>query len=60
MCRTFFNDEIAKIAFRARQILAATAGSSLPEGRRAIEILLEWTPVNTLASRRQIAEYLLA
>jgi butyryl-CoA dehydrogenase len=55
MFRTFLNDEISRITFASRQVLAATDGSRLPE----VESLLRWSPVNTVATRRQIALHLL-
>jgi hypothetical protein len=53
--RTFLNDEIARIAFASRQVLAATGGDRLSE----VESQLRWTPVNTVATRRRIAEHML-
>jgi len=54
--RTFLNDEISRITYSARQVLAAG-----DEGRMSeVESLLRWTPVNTVATRRRIAEHLLA
>jgi alkylation response protein AidB-like acyl-CoA dehydrogenase len=55
MFRTFLNDEISRITFASRQVLAATGGDGLPE----VESLLRWTPVNTVATRRRIAEHVL-
>jgi butyryl-CoA dehydrogenase len=55
MFRTFLNDEISRITFASRQVLAATDGARLPE----VESLLRWTPVNTVTTRRQIASHLL-
>jgi len=39
----------------ARQLLAAVGGDRLSE----VETLLQRTPVNTVATRRRIAEYLI-
>ena len=55
MFRTFLNDEIARMTHLARQLLAATDGERFPEA----ESLLRWTPVNTVATRRRIAGYML-
>jgi alkylation response protein AidB-like acyl-CoA dehydrogenase len=55
MFRTFLNDEISRVTFASRQVLAATGG----DGPSETEPLLRWTPVNTVATRRQIAEHLL-
>jgi alkylation response protein AidB-like acyl-CoA dehydrogenase len=55
MFRTFLNDEISRITFASRQVLAATGGDGLPE----VESLLRWTPINTVATRRQIANHVL-
>jgi alkylation response protein AidB-like acyl-CoA dehydrogenase len=55
MFRTFLNDEIARIGVASRQVIAATGGAGLSE----MESLLRWTPVNTIATRRRIAESLL-
>jgi hypothetical protein len=55
MFRTFLNDEIARIGIASRQVLAATSGGRFPE----VESLLRWTPVNTVATRRRIAEHVL-
>jgi len=54
MFRTFLNDEISRITFCARQLMAATG-----EDRDSMESLLVWTPINTVATRRRIAEHLL-
>ena len=51
--RTFVNDEISRITFCARQILAVAGPVD------AVETLLHWTPINTVATRRLIAEHLL-
>ena len=56
MSRTFLNDEIARIGVASRQVLAATGGDRFSE----VESLLRWTPMNTVATRRQIAESLLS
>jgi len=55
MFRTFLNDEISRITFASRQVLAATG----EDGPSEAEPLLRWTPVNTVATRRQIAQHLL-
>jgi alkylation response protein AidB-like acyl-CoA dehydrogenase len=55
MFQTFLNDEISRITFAARQVIAATGGDGLSE----VESLLRWTPINTVATRRQIANHLL-
>jgi alkylation response protein AidB-like acyl-CoA dehydrogenase len=56
MFRTFLNDEISRITFASRQMLAATNPDTLSE----VEVLLRWTPVNTVATRRQVAEHVLS
>jgi alkylation response protein AidB-like acyl-CoA dehydrogenase len=56
MFRTFLNDEIARIGVASRQVLAVTGGERFSE----VESLLRWTPVNTVATRRRIAESLLS
>jgi alkylation response protein AidB-like acyl-CoA dehydrogenase len=55
MFRTFLNDEIARIGFASRQVLAATGGDRLSE----VESQLRWTPVNTVPTRRRIAEHMI-
>jgi alkylation response protein AidB-like acyl-CoA dehydrogenase len=55
MFTTFLNDEIARIAFASRQVLAATGGDRLSE----VESQLRWTPVNTVPTRRRIAEHMI-
>jgi alkylation response protein AidB-like acyl-CoA dehydrogenase len=55
MFRTFLNDEIARIGFASRQVLAATGGDRLSE----VESQLHWTPVNTVPTRRRIAEHMI-
>jgi alkylation response protein AidB-like acyl-CoA dehydrogenase len=54
MFRTFLNDGIARMTHSARQLLAAVGGNRLSE----VETLLQWTPVNTVMTRRRIAEYM--
>jgi hypothetical protein len=53
--RTFLNDEIARIGIASRQVLAVTGGERFSE----LESQLRWTPVNTVATRRRIAEHML-
>ena len=60
MFRTFLNDEIARIVFAARQVLATTNGASLKERLSEVETLLLWTPLDTVALRKVVAEHLLA
>jgi alkylation response protein AidB-like acyl-CoA dehydrogenase len=55
MLRTFLNDELSRIVIASRQVLAATGGHGLSD----VESLLRWTPVNTVATRRRIAEHVL-
>jgi alkylation response protein AidB-like acyl-CoA dehydrogenase len=55
MFQTFLNDEMSRITFAARQLMAATGGDGLPE----VESLLRCTPLNTMATRRRIAEHVL-
>jgi len=52
--RTFVNDAVSRISFSARQILAAIEAPT-----SAAALLQEWTQVNTVATRRLIAEQLL-
>jgi alkylation response protein AidB-like acyl-CoA dehydrogenase len=58
--QTFVNDSISRVRFSARQILAATPSAS-PIATRlsALETLLHWTPVDTVAARRRIAQHIL-
>jgi alkylation response protein AidB-like acyl-CoA dehydrogenase len=55
MLRTFLNDELSRIVIASRQVPAATGGHGLSD----VESLLRWTPVNTVATRRRIAEHVL-
>ncbi len=57
--RTFLNDEISRITYSARQLLAATGGASLEERLSEVESLLRWAPVDTVATRRRIANHLI-
>jgi alkylation response protein AidB-like acyl-CoA dehydrogenase len=58
--RTFLNDEISRITFSVRQVLAAvTTGNSIERYLSEVDPLLHWTPINTMATRRQIAQHLL-
>ena len=55
MFQTFLNDEMSRITFSSRQVLAAAAGERLTE----VQSLLRRTPINTVKTRRRIAEQLL-
>jgi len=57
--RTFLNDEIARTTFSARQVLAAAGGGAFREKLSEVETLLHWIPVDTVATRRRIADDLL-
>lgn len=57
--RTFLNDEISRITYSVRQLLAATGGASLEERLSEVESLLRWAPVDTVATRRRIANHLI-
>ena len=56
---TFINDAMSRIEFSARQVLAAVAeGDKLRMQLAAFRRLLRWTPINTVRSRQQIADFL--
>jgi alkylation response protein AidB-like acyl-CoA dehydrogenase len=61
--RTFLNDEISRIAFAARQVLAATMAATMKntfaERLSEVEALLHWAPIDTVRTRRLVAEHLL-
>jgi hypothetical protein len=58
--RTFINDAMSRIDFSGRQVLAATAeGDVLRTQLAALRRLLRWTPINTVRSRQQIADFLI-
>jgi hypothetical protein len=58
--RTFINDAMARIEFSGRQILAAAVdGDALRTQVSALRRLIRWAPVNTVNSRRQIADHLI-
>ncbi|MBI4471069.1 MAG: acyl-CoA dehydrogenase family protein [Acidobacteria bacterium] len=58
--RTFINDAMSRVEFSARQVLAAVAeGDMLRTQLSAIRRLLRWTPINTVRTRQQIADYLI-
>ena len=55
--RVYINDTLPKIDFNAKQILAAIAeGEELRTQLMGIKKLGKYTPINTIALRRQIAE----
>lgn len=54
MVQTFVNDASSRIAFSARQVLAASGST------RSIEQELHWTSIDTVKTRRRIAEHLLS
>lgn len=57
--RTFINDAMSRLEFAGRQVLAAAAdGDTLRTQLAALRRLFRWTPVNTVRTRRQIAEFL--
>jgi alkylation response protein AidB-like acyl-CoA dehydrogenase len=61
MVRTYVNDALARVDATARTVLAAVEeGDTLRTELAGLRRLLRYTPVNTVALRRQIAEALLA
>ena len=55
--RVYINDTLPKIDFRAKQILATIAeGEELRTQLMGIKKLGKYTPINTIALRRQLAE----
>jgi alkylation response protein AidB-like acyl-CoA dehydrogenase len=55
--RVYINDTLPKIDFNAKQILATIAeGEELRTQLMGIKKLGKYTPINTIALRRQIAE----
>jgi len=58
--RTFINDAMTRIDFAARQVLAAVAeGDALRTQLAALRRLLRWVPINTIAARQRIADFLI-
>jgi alkylation response protein AidB-like acyl-CoA dehydrogenase len=61
MVRTYINDAAARVDATARSVLAAVEeGDTLRTEIAGLRRLLRYTPVNTVALRRQIAEALIA
>jgi len=61
MVRTYINDAVARVDATARSVLAAVEeGDTLRTEIAGLRRLLRYTPVNTVALRRQIAEALIA
>ena len=55
--RVFVNDASGRVEASAKQALAATAdGDMLRTHLAALRRLLKWTPVNTVAMRRRLAD----
>jgi hypothetical protein len=52
MFRTFVNDAVSRIQVSARQIAAAT-------GSERSALHLSWQPIDTVSTRRRIAEFVL-
>ena len=57
---TFVNDSLTRVHWSAGQVLAAiSSGSELQDHLSRLRQLCEFTPVNTIHSRRRIVEHLL-